>query len=112
MEIIRGDGKLLENIDLAPLNTYQEVLQNIAIILDTIMKSAPMQRELGLPGELLHRPINVVQNLLVAHIYDQIEEYEPRAIIGDITFEVQDSSYPMQGKLIPIVEIEGVNEDE
>ncbi len=112
MEIVRGDGKLLENIDLAPENVHQEVLQNVAIILDTVMKSAPMLRGLGLPGELLKRPISVVQNTLVAYIYDQIDEYEPRAIIGGITFEMPDYSYPMQGILIPVVEIEGVNEDE
>ncbi len=112
MEIVRGDGKLLENIDLAPANVHQEVLQNVAIILDTVMKSAPMLRGLGLPGELLKRPINVVENMLVAFIYDQIDEYEPRAIIGGVTFEMPDYSYPLQGILIPVVEIEGVNEDE
>ena len=30
MDIIRGDGTLLKNIDLAPKNVYQEVLQNVA----------------------------------------------------------------------------------
>ena len=112
MDIIRGDGTLLKNIDLSPKNEYQEVLQNVAIIIDTVMKSAPMLRGLGLPGELLKRPINVVENMLVAYIYDQIDEYEPRAIIGGVTFEMPDYSYPLQGILIPVVEIEGVNEDE
>ena len=111
MEVVRGDGKLLESIDLAPANVHQEVLQNVAVILDTVMKSAPMLRGLGLPGELFKRPINVVQNMLVAYIYDQIDEYEPRAVIGGVTFEMPDNSYPMQGILIPVVEIEGVDED-
>ena len=55
MEIIKGDGKLLENIDLCPANVYQEVIQNIAVILDTVMQSAVMMRSLGLPGKLLGR---------------------------------------------------------
>ena len=29
MDIIRGDGTLLKNIDLSPKNEYQEVLQNV-----------------------------------------------------------------------------------
>lgn len=108
MEIIRGDGTLLQNIDLAPANKYQEVLQNIAVILDTIQKSAPMLREMGIPGELYGRPLPVVENILVGEIYDQIEEHEPRAILGGVTFERED----ITGRLIPIIELEGVRDDE
>ena len=65
MEVLRGDGKLLENIDLDPPNKHQEVL------------------------------------------YDQIERYEPRAIIAHVTVEADHAT----GQLIPTVEIEGVRED-
>ena len=57
LEVIKGDGKLLENIDLAPANVHQEVLQNVAIILDTVQQSCPMLRELGIPGAFYGRPI-------------------------------------------------------
>lgn len=108
MEIIRGDGTLLNSIDLAPANVHQEVLQNIAIILDLVQKSAPMLRGVGIPGELYGRPLPVVENILVGAIYDQIEEYEPRAILGGVTFERED----LTGRLIPIIELEGVREVE
>lgn len=108
MEIIRGDGTLLNDIDLAPANVHQEVLQNIAVILDSIQKSAPMLRGMGIPGELYGRPLPVVENILVGEIYDQIEEYEPRAILGSVTFERED----LTGRLIPIIEVEGVREVE
>lgn len=108
MEIIRGDGTLLNSIDLAPANAYQEVLQNIAVILDLVQKSAPMLRGVGIPGELYGRPLPVVENILVGAIYDQIEEYEPRAILGGVTFERED----LTGRLIPIIELEGVREVE
>ncbi|ANU48518.1 hypothetical protein ADH76_09975 [Enterocloster clostridioformis] len=108
MEIIRGDGTLLNNIDLAPANVYQEVLQNIAVILDLVQKTAPMLRDVGIPGELYGRPLPVVENILVGAIYDQIEEYEPRAILGGVTFERED----LTGRLIPIIELEGVREIE
>lgn len=111
MEIIRGDGKLLEEIDLAPANVYQEVLQNIAVIIDAWENTCPMLRGLGLPPQLIGRPMNVVESILIAKLYDQIEEYEPRAILGGITFEANSFT----GELIPIIELEGVreiNEDE
>ncbi len=109
MDIIRGDGTLLKNIDLSPKNEYQEVLQNVAIIIDTWENTCPLLRALGLPGQLIGRPLPVVKNIMVGQLHDQIEEYEPRAILGDITFEEN----AFTGKLIPIIEIEGVQtEDE
>ena len=109
MDIIRGDGTLLKNIDLSPKNEYQEVLQNVAIIIDTWENTCPLLRALGLPGQLIGRPLPVVKNIMVGQLYDQIEQYEPRAILGGITFEEN----AFIGKLIPIVEIEGVQtEDE
>lgn len=107
MEIIRGDGTLLQEIDLAPANVHQEVLQNIAVILDLIEKSCPMFRDGGLPGLLIGRPMNVIENMLVGKIYDQIEEFEPRAEIAGVRIEQNEFT----GRMIPIIELEGVNED-
>ena len=106
MEVVRGDGVLLNDIELTPENTYKEVLQNIAIILDMVQKEAPMLRDMGMPGSTMARPLPVVENIIVGNIYDQIEQYEPRAILGNVTFE-QDG---LTGKLIPIIEVEGVKE--
>ena len=50
MDVIRGDGSLLKEIDLAPANEHQAVIQNIAVILDTVQGSCPMFRDFGLPG--------------------------------------------------------------
>lgn len=107
MDIVRGDGSLLKEIDLAPANEHQEVLQNVAVILDSIQGSCPMVRDLGLPGNLLHRPQPVVENILVGYIYDQIEEFEPRAVIADIQFEHNAAT----GLTIPLVYIEEVDTD-
>ena len=52
MDVIRGDGSLLTEIDLAPANDHQAVIQNIAVILDTVQGSCPMFRDFGLPGRL------------------------------------------------------------
>lgn len=40
MDVIRGDGSLLTEIDLAPANDHQAVIQNIAVILDTVQGPA------------------------------------------------------------------------
>lgn len=108
MDVIRGDGTLLHDIDLAPKNVHQEVIQNIVVILDLIQKSCPMFRDGGLPGELMGRPLPVVENILIGSIYDQIEEYEPRAILAAVTFEQN----ALTGAMIPIIELEGVKDIE
>lgn len=108
MDVLRGDGTLLKEIDLAPGNVYQEVLQNVAVILDLIEKSCPMFRDGGLPGQLIGRPLPVVENILVGKIYDQIEEFEPRADIAGIRFEEDART----GRMIPIIELEGVKDIE
>lgn len=108
MDVIRGDGTLLKNIDLAPKNIHQEVIQNIAVILDLIQKSCPMFRDCGLPGELFGRPMPVVENILIGSIYDQIEEFEPRAILAEVRIEQNE----LTGTMIPIIELEGVEEIE
>ena len=87
MDIIRGDGTLLETIDLAPANAYQEVLQNIAMIIGTWENTCPMLREFGMPPQLIGRPLPVV---------------DP----GCVTFEEN----AFTGKLIPIIKIEGVRD--
>ena len=69
--------------------------------------SVPMVRGLGAGGQFLGRPLNVVENEIVARVYDQIERYEPRAIIAHVTVEAEHTT----GRLIPVVEIEGVRED-
>ena len=106
MEIIRGNGEALNSINLAPTNAYQEVVQNIAVILSMVQKSAPMLRGMGISGELYGRPLPVVENTLVGYVYDQVEKYEPRAILGELTFERDD----LTGKLIPVIELEGLRQ--
>lgn len=107
MWILKNDGKLLENINLDPATVEEEVLINGAIILDSFCKSIPLIRGLGMNASRLHRPTNVVANEMVADIHDQFEQYEPRAILGEITIATNN----VTGKMDVTVEIEGVNKN-
>lgn len=107
MDVIRGDGSLLTEIDLAPANDHQAVIQNIAVILDTVQDSCPMFRDFGLPSSLYGRPQPVAENILVGYLYDQIEEFEPRAQVADITFEHD----AVAGRTIPIIYLKEVETD-
>lgn len=45
---------------------------------------------------------------MVGYLYDQIEEFEPRARVADIQFEHDAAT----GRTIPIIYLEEVTEDE
>lgn len=90
-----------QSIVLNESNAVAAVLQNISIILGTRRGTVPLDRELGLPTDMLDRPISVVRALLIADIREAIEAYEPRAKVTSISFE-----HNNEGTLIPTVEVE------
>lgn len=91
----------LEKINLAPETTVEEVLQNVSVIISTPKFSVPLDRGLGLAQRFLDKPIQVAQTILISEVMDAIEEYEPRAEVENITFELGDRP----GLLIPVVEV-------
>ena len=95
--------KDLSKITLNESDTVSAILQNIKIILSTRRQSVPLYRGFGLPMKFIDKPIPIAKTLLVSEIKEAIEEYEPRASVVDITFEVDES---VPGKLIPTVEVE------
>lgn len=91
----------LEKINLAPETTVEEVLQNVSVIISTPKFSVPLDRGMGLAQRFLDKPIQVAQSILISEVMDAIEEYEPRAEVENVTFELGDRP----GLLIPVVEV-------
>jgi len=98
----------LEKINLAPEDTTEEVLQNVAVILSTPKFSVPLERGLGLAQRFLDKPIPAAQSILISEVLEAIEEFEPRAEVENVTFELGDRP----GTLIPIVEVKIIGGDE
>lgn len=97
----------LKRISLNETDTVSSVLQNIAIILTTRQMTVPLYRNFGLPMQFVDKPMEVAKAMMIAEVTDAIREFEPRARIVSITFKT-DKSNP--GSLIPIVEVEIINE--
>lgn len=96
----------LQNVKIMPENTVEEIIQNIHTILSTPKGSVPMYRDFGLDFDVVDKNINAVKSLIVNAIYDAIEKYEPRASIVNITFDGD----AMRGKIVPVVEVNILNE--
>jgi len=96
----------LRSIKLNESDTVAAVLQNIAIILSTRQQSVPLYRSFGLPMRFIDKPTPVARPMMIAEIQEAIMEFEPRATLLGVTFEIDEN---VPGKLIPTVEVE-INE--
>lgn len=62
--------------------------------LETLYQTAegtcPLDREFGLNTDFVGMPMDVAKNLFAVEITDKTNRYEPRALIKEIIFEVDD----------------------
>lgn len=87
-------------IDLAPKTTVEEVLQNVRTIISTIKYEIPLDRDLGIDGDVIDMPMQQAQAKLTQEIFRAVRQYEPRAIIESISFSGDES-----GRLMPTLEV-------
>ena len=76
----------------------EELINNAILILTTLQGTNPQDRAMGLvSGDILGRNVNKAKCAYSIQAIEQIEKYEPRLSVTEISFEVQDS------KIIPKV---------
>lgn len=87
-------------LNLAPATLAEEVLQNVRMLISTVKYSVPMDREFGIDGAVIDRPVNVAKAHLSNEIFRAVRRYEPRAIIESIDFDGNES-----GQLTPRIKV-------
>ena len=97
----------LTKINLAPATREEEILQNVAVIISTPKFSVPLDRGLGMAQRFLDKPIQTAQPILISEVLEAVEQYEPRAQICDVTFELGERP----GALIPVVEVNIIDDE-
>ncbi|MCC8156368.1 MAG: GPW/gp25 family protein [Oscillospiraceae bacterium] len=90
-----------EALTLSETDTVANILQNIAVLLQTRQGTCPLYREFGLPMKFLDRPMPAAAPLAVAEITEAITTWEPRAMVKRVTF-----SGDAAGVLRPVVEVD------
>ena len=91
-------------INFAPATIAEEVMQNVRMIISTVKYSVPMDREFGIDGAVVDRPINIAKAHLSNEIFRAVRRYEPRAVIESIEFNGDES-----GQLTPKIKVQ-INE--
>lgn len=87
-------------IDFDPATEAEEILQNIRCILATIKYSVPLDREFGIDGTFIDKPMEVAKAKLTSEIVMAIAKYEPRATVTNIIW-----TSDIDGKLFPKVQV-------
>lgn len=101
----------LTDLVLNQMDEVEQILQNVAVILNTWKGSVPLHRDFGLDPVLLHKPINVVEDQIIADVIDTIEKYEPRAEVQEVSMDVAKDT-PDKLKITVKLEINGGAESE
>lgn len=76
----------LESVSFGPQSELEEILQNVRTILTTLKGSVPLDRDFGIDGAVLDRPISVVQAILTTEIIEKVEKYEPRVKVKKVSY--------------------------
>jgi phage baseplate assembly protein W len=84
--------------------TVEEIAQNVRTIFATTQGTVPFARDLGLPGELVDEPQNIVSLRLSAAAIKAVRASEPRANVRRVR-----TAANLNGRLDVVAEIEGSN---
>ncbi|MEC0092508.1 GPW/gp25 family protein [Paenibacillus macquariensis] len=84
------------------LASIDSIMQNIRIIVSTIVGMCPLDRTLGIDPSMIDQSTLAARALISSNILTAIQEQEPRAIVTEVTF-MEEEEFEVQGKLVPII---------
>lgn len=76
-----------EEINFAPANLIEEVMQNVRTICTTSKYSVPMDRLFGVDAVMLDRPTPKAMAAMQAEMVQAIRKYEPRCKVKRVNFD-------------------------
>ncbi len=76
-----------------------EILDKCKFLLTMIKGTVPMNRNIGLDPDIISQPSYIAQQKYTMGAIELINEYEPRAYVEEVQFEISGIS----GKMIPKV---------
>ena len=102
-------GLSVGDINLFPETVIEEILQNVRIILTTVMGTVPLDRNFGIKAEFIDDPTPRGMMRLSIFATESIQDYEPRVEVRDIEF-VPRADDAMDGRLYPKVTVRILDE--
>lgn len=88
-------------LNLSPSGVIEDVIQNVRMIMSTLIYTVPYDRSFAITGDYLDNPIQLNRALASADVVQAIKSREPRAEVREVSFE----GNGLEGQLKPIVRI-------
>jgi hypothetical protein len=83
--------------------SFKEIFQNVKMLLTTPLFTVPLDRLLGVSGEIIDLPQNIAQGVIV-EIIDALYQFEPRAEVVELNYG-GDAMEAVDGHLIPVLSL-------
>ena len=96
-------------INLFPRSVVEEIIQNVSVLLSTVVGSVPLDRNLGLNATFIDEPQARGMMQLRVFARETIQDYEPRVEVSEIDFVVNPSE-ALNGRLYPRVVVRILDE--
>jgi len=87
-------------INLFPQSKVEEILQNVSVLLSTVVGSVPLDRNLGLNATFIDEPQARGMMQLRIFTMETIQDYEPRVEVSEVDF-VPNPDAALDGRLYP-----------
>ena len=97
------------DVTLFPRNTVEEVIQNVSILLTTVVGSVPLDRNLGLSATFIDDKAQRAMAKLTIFALETIQEYEPRVEVTEVDF-VPRPDATTDGRFYPRVRVRILDE--
>lgn len=73
-------------VDFAPATLEEELAQNIACIIETVVGTVPLARSFGLDSTFVDSTSPFVESQMTNQIISAVQEFEPRATVTEVIF--------------------------
>lgn len=83
-----------------PAEQRADIERAVQHIVLTPKGTYPMCRDFGISNELLAMPLLAAQNTVAVEIIDQVQKYEPRIAVCEVTIQAASESDAVNGEFI------------
>lgn len=92
----------LNNVQIADIGATgnSEILRNLKIIYTTPQGTVPFDRGFGIDVSILDEPMNIAKGKLTVELINQTKKYEPRAIVKQVTFDIDIDNSKITPKVV------------
>lgn len=102
-------GIQFAKLNLFPDTVVEEILQNVRVLLTTVIGSVPLDRKLGLNAIFIDEPEPRAMMKLSIFTMETIQDYEPRVEVKAIEFAPNPDD-ALDGRLYPKVTVRILDE--